>query len=92
MFKAILRKLGFSRELFLQDIATYSKGQKKKVMLAGCLSQEAHLYILDEPLNYLDIFSRIQIQDLLLEFQPTVLFVEHDRYFCDQIKTKIVEI
>ncbi|WP_301081422.1 ribosomal protection-like ABC-F family protein [Thomasclavelia cocleata] len=92
LFKAILRKLGFSRELFLQDIATYSKGQKKKVMLAGCLSQEAHLYILDEPLNYLDIFSRIQIQDLLLEFQPTVLFVEHDRYFCDQIKTKIVEI
>lgn len=92
LFKAILRKLDFSRELFLQDIATYSKGQKKKVMLAGCLAKEAHLYILDEPLNYLDVFSRIQIQELLLEFKPTILFVEHDQYFCDQIKTKTVEI
>lgn len=92
LFKAVLRKLDFSRDLFLQDMATYSKGQKKKVMLAGCLSQKAHLYILDEPLNYLDIFSRTQIQDLLLEFKPTILFVEHDQYFCNQIKTKIVEI
>lgn len=92
LFKAILRKLDFSRELFLQNMVTYSKGQKKKLMLAGCLAQKAHLYILDEPLNYLDIFSRIQIQDLLLEFKPTILFVEHDQYFCNQVKTKIVEI
>lgn len=90
LFKTILRKLDFSRESFLQDIGTYSKGQKKKVMLAGCLAQEAHLYILDEPLNYLDIFARMQILNLLLEFKPTILFVEHDQYFCDKIKTKTV--
>lgn len=88
LFKAILRKLDFSRELFSQDIATYSKGQKKKVMLAGVLCTQAHLFILDEPLNYLDIFTRMQVQELLLTFKPTVLFVEHDRYFCKMIKTK----
>ena len=92
LFKAILRKLDFSRELFTQEISTYSKGQKKKVMLAGVLCQEAHLFILDEPLNYLDIFTRMQVQELLLIFKPTVLFVEHDKYFCDQIKTKTLNL
>lgn len=92
LFKTILRKLDFSRELFIQDISTYSKGQKKKVMLAGVLSQKAHLFILDEPLNYLDIFTRMQIEELLLSFNATILFVEHDKYFCDQIKTKVIEL
>lgn len=92
LFKTILRKLDFSRELFAQDIDTYSKGQKKKVMLAGVLSQEAHLFILDEPLNYLDIFTRMQVQELLKSSNATILFVEHDKYFCDQIKTKTIEL
>lgn len=92
LFKAILRKLDFSRELFIQDISTYSKGQKKKVMLAGVLCQSAHLFILDEPLNYLDIFTRMQVQELLLSCEATILFVEHDKYFCDRIKTKTIEL
>ena len=61
-------------------------------MLAKCLSTPAHLYIMDEPLNYLDIFTRIQIQEMLLKYQPTILFVEHDQYFCSQIKTKEVKL
>ena len=61
-------------------------------MLAGVLCQEAHLFILDEPLNYLDIFTRMQVQELLLIFKPTVLFVEHDKYFCDKIKTKTLNL
>lgn len=92
LFKTVLRKLDFSRDLFMQDIATYSKGQKKKIMLAACLVKKAHLYIFDEPLNYLDIFTRMQVQELLLEFKPTILFVEHDQYFCDKIKTKTIEL
>lgn len=92
LFKTVLRKLDFSRDLFIQDMATYSKGQKKKVMLAACLVKKAHLYIFDEPLNYLDVFTRMQVQELLLEFKPTILFVEHDRYFCDKIKTKTIEL
>ena len=92
LFKAILRKLDFSRDLFNQNIETFSKGQKKKVMLAACLCTPAHLYIFDEPLNYIDIFTRIQIQEVILKYQPTILFVEHDQYFCNQIKTKSINL
>ena len=89
--KTILRKLGFSRTHFEKNIEYYSEGQKKKVMLAISLATSAHLYIWDEPLNYIDIFSRMQIEKLILEYQPTLLFVEHDTFFQDCIATKIID-
>lgn len=88
LFKAILRKLDFSRELFSRPIESYSQGQKKKVMIARSLSEQAHLYIWDEPLNYIDILSRLQIEELLKVSGVTLLFVEHDKQFCEQIATK----
>lgn len=88
LFKAILRKLDFSRELFARPIESYSQGQKKKVMLARSLSEQAHLYIWDEPLNYIDVLSRIQIEELLKASGATLLFVEHDKRFCEQVATK----
>lgn len=90
LFKAILRKLDFSREQFDKDISNFSGGQKKKVLIAKSLCEKAHLHIWDEPLNFIDIISRIQIEELLLEFKPTILFVEHDRAFCENIATKTV--
>lgn len=92
LFKAILRKLDFSRVQFEKNIEQFSAGQKKKVLLARSLCQKAHLYIWDEPLNYIDVFSRMQIEALLLKFKPTLLFVEHDRTFCHNIATKIVQL
>jgi lincosamide and streptogramin A transport system ATP-binding/permease protein len=92
LFKAILRKLGFSRVQFEKDMATFSGGQKKKVLIAKSLCEQTHLFIWDEPLNYLDILSRIQIEELLLEYQPTILFVEHDRAFSEKIATKFVNL
>lgn len=92
LFKTILRKLDFSRELFTRDLARYSEGQKKKVLLAASLCESAHLYIWDEPLNYIDVISRMQIEDLLTEYAPTLIFVEHDAAFCENIATKVVEI
>ncbi|MDD4238500.1 MAG: ABC-F type ribosomal protection protein [Desulfotomaculaceae bacterium] len=92
LFKAILRKLDFSRLQFEKDISAFSGGQKKKVLIAKSLCEQAHLYIWDEPLNYIDVFSRIQIEELLLEYQPTILFVEHDRAFSENIATKFVNI
>ncbi|ACV62470.1 ABC transporter related [Desulfofarcimen acetoxidans DSM 771] len=92
LLKAILRKLGFSRVQFEKDMSTFSDGQKKKVLIAKSLCEQAHLYIWDEPLNYIDVISRIQIEDLLLEHQPTILFVEHDRTFCGNIATKFVNM
>lgn len=90
LFKTILRKLDFSRTLFDMNIEDYSDGQKKKVMIARSLCESAHLYIWDEPLNYIDVISRMQIEDLLRCYQPTLLFIEHDQAFCDNIATKNV--
>lgn len=90
LFLAVLRQLDFERTQFLKNMEDYSEGQKKKVLLAASLVTPAHLYIWDEPLNYIDIFSRIQIEKLLLEYQPAMLFVEHDADFCRRIATKTV--
>ncbi len=90
LFKAILRKLGFSRLQFEKDISNFSAGQKKKVLIARSLCERAHLYIWDEPLNYIDVLSRIQIEELLVSYKPTIIFVEHDSAFCEAIATKTV--
>ncbi len=90
LFKAILRKLDFSRVQFEKDIADFSAGQKKKVLIARSLSEKAHLHIWDEPLNFIDVISRIQLEELLLSYKPTILFVEHDTTFCNNIATKKV--
>lgn len=92
LFKSILRKLDFSRLQLDKDISTFSAGQKKKVLIAKSLSEKAHLHIWDEPLNFVDVISRMQIEDLLLEYSPTLLFVEHDREFCTNIATRIIEL
>ena len=92
LFKAILRKLDFSRVQFEKDMSDFSGGQKKKVLIARSLCEQAHLHIWDEPLNFIDVISRMQIEALLLEYAPTILFVEHDTAFCNNIATKTVEL
>lgn len=92
LFCAILRQLDFERVQFLKNMEDYSEGQKKKILLAASLLTPAHLYIWDEPLNYIDVFSRMQIEKLLLDYQPTMLFVEHDVRFREKIATKIIEL
>ena len=90
LFKALLRKLDFSREQFETDMSDFSEGQKKKTLIAKSLCERAHLYVWDEPLNFIDVFSRVQIEELLLQFAPTILFVEHDGAFCENVGTKRV--
>jgi lincosamide and streptogramin A transport system ATP-binding/permease protein len=92
LFMSILRKLDFSRAQFEKDVGDYSEGQKKKVLIAKSLCENAHLYIWDEPLNFIDVFSRMQIEELLMEFKPTILFVEHDLSFTEKIATKVVHL
>lgn len=91
-FFTILRKLDFSRAQLEKNMASYSSGQKKKVLLAESLCREANLYIWDEPLNFIDVISRIQIENLIIEHKPTMLFVEHDISFIERTATKIIEI
>ncbi len=92
LFKAILRKLDFPRIQFEKDMSEYSAGQKKKVLLAASLCESAHLHIWDEPMNYIDVLSRMQLEDLLLTYRPTLLFVEHDRCFCEKIATGTIAL
>ena len=92
LFKTILRKMDFKIELFDRDISTYSEGQKKKILIAKSLCEKAHLYVWDEPLNYLDLYSRIQVENLIKEFKPTMLFVEHDKAFRRSVADKTIRL
>ena len=92
LFRAILRKLDFERIQFEKPMEEYSEGQKKKVLIASSLLKPAHLYIWDEPMNYIDIFSRMQIEELILEYEPTMLLVEHDRDFGNRCATQVITI
>ena len=90
--KTILRKLDFARELFEMDMKNYSDGQKKKVLIAVSLSKAAHIFVWDEPLNYIDVISRIQIEEIIKEASPTLIFVEHDKRFVEDIANKIIRL
>lgn len=91
-FKTILRKMDFKRTQFEKNIEELSGGQKKKVLLAKSLCEEAHLYIWDEPLNYIDIYTRMQIEELIKAYEPSMLFVEHDLFFRKASATGIIEV
>ncbi len=86
----LLKKLGFSREDFNKRLEAMSQGQKKKVLLAQSIASSAHLYLWDEPLNYLDLESRMLIEQILMSSTATVLFIEHDRHFVDAVATKVI--
>ena len=92
IFKAMLVKMGFSQNDFDTNIQDMSEGQKKKVLIAKSISEQANIYIWDEPLNYIDILTREQIEDTILTYKPTIIFVEHDEKFIEKIATKIIKI
>lgn len=92
LFKAILRKMDFERSQFDKDISDFSGGQKKKVLIAKSLCEQAHLYVWDEPLNFIDVYSRIQIEQLLGEYSPTMIFVEHDKFFQEKIADSVISL
>ena len=92
LFLAMLAKLDVPKEQMEKDMSSLSAGQKKKVLLAKSICEPMHLHIWDEPMNYIDVISRMQIEALLLEYQPTILFVEHDKAFCDNVATKVVKL
>ena len=88
LFRTILRKFGFARSQFDMEISSYSDGQKKKVLLARSLCEKGQLYLWDEPFNFIDIPARLQIEEWILDYRPTMVFVEHDKIFCESIATR----
>ena len=89
-FLTILRKLGFPREAFTRDARGFSMGQKKKLLLAASMAKQAHIYLWDEPLNYIDLESREQIETMLTDTCATMVFVEHDRHFVKEVATDAI--
>ena len=84
----MLVKMGLSQDDFDTNIQDMSEGQKKKVLIAKSISEQANIYIWDEPLNYIDILTREQIEDAILNYKPTLIFVEHDETFIEKVATK----
>ncbi len=92
IFKAMLSKMGFSSLEFEKEISKMSEGQKKKVLIAKSISEQANIYIWDEPLNYIDILTRIQIEEAILKYKPTIVFVEHDEIFIKKVANKVIKL
>lgn len=92
IFKTVLRQMDFERGQFDKDIRDFSMGQKKKVLLAKSLAEPAHVFLWDEPLNYIDIFTRMQLEELILSYKPTLVFIEHDEMFTDKVATKVINL
>lgn len=92
LLKSILTNLGFTRGQLGKNIRDFSMGQKKKTLIAKCLCERSNLLVWDEPLNYIDIFSRMQIEELILKFKPAMIYTEHDASFCQNTATEIIRL
>ena len=92
VFITQLAKMGFSDDDFNKNAEELSEGQKKKVLLAESISQSADIYIWDEPLNYIDVLTRIQLENAVLKYCPTLIFVEHDAKFVNTIADRIINL
>ena len=92
IFRAMLIKMGVDKKEINSNLEDLSEGQKKKILIAKSISETADLYIWDEPLNYIDIITREQIENMILKYKPTMLFIEHDETFAEKIATKTIEL
>ncbi|MGI6695970.1 MAG: ribosomal protection-like ABC-F family protein [Christensenellales bacterium] len=91
-FLMLLRKFDLPQEHFEQNSAGFSLGQKKKLLLALSLCEPAHLYLWDEPLNDIDPESREQIEDMLIEADAALVFIEHERAFVKRVATAVLAL
>ncbi|EKZ1494852.1 ABC-F type ribosomal protection protein [Listeria monocytogenes] len=82
----------FSDDDVLKNVQSLSGGKKARLALAKLTLLEANVLILDEPTNHLDIESKEVLEAALIDFEGTILFVSHDRYFINRIASKIVEL
>lgn len=87
-----LAKALFVKDDVFKQIDMLSGGEKSKLMLCSLTYDEVNLMILDEPTNHLDIDSRETLEEMLMDYQGTLLFISHDRYFINKIATRIGEI
>ncbi|AIS60477.1 ABC-F family ATP-binding cassette domain-containing protein [Listeria ivanovii] len=82
----------FSDDDVLKNVQSLSGGEKARLALAKLTLLQANVLILDEPTNHLDIESKEVLEAALIDFEGTILFVSHDRYFINRIASKVVEL
>ena len=87
--RTFLGRFLFSGDDVFKPVGTLSGGERSRVALAKLTLQGSNFLILDEPTNHLDLPSRQFLEEVLAEFEGTLLFVSHDRYFIDRLATKV---
>ncbi|MFD2444210.1 ribosomal protection-like ABC-F family protein [Bacillus sp. CGMCC 1.16607] len=90
--RTILGNFLFSGEDVLKIVSTLSGGEKARLALAKLMMQKSNFLILDEPTNHLDLDSKEVLENALIDYPGTILFVSHDRYFINRIATKVIEL
>ena len=90
VFRNVMGILGVSGDIFLKPLQEFSEGERKKIDLCRTLIEPSSLLLWDEPLNYLDIASRELLEQTILKFEPTILFIEHDRYFIENVAQRVI--
>lgn len=91
-FRNILACMGLKGDILDKEIAGFSEGEKKKIELCRSFVKPASFLLWDEPLNTIDLYSREQLEEVILEHEPTMLFIEHDRFFIDRLATEIITL
>ena len=89
---ALLTRFLFSYQQARGKVGQLSGGERSRLQLALMMRSGANFLILDEPTNHLDIQSAEVLEDVLADFEGTVLVISHDRYFLDRVATRIIEL
>src|SRR5262245_50468551 len=89
---ALLHRFLFAHEDLDRTIATLSGGEKSRLQLARLAHRKVNLLLLDEPTNHLDLQACEQLEDMLEEFDGTLLVISHDRWFLDRLVDRVVEV
>lgn len=90
--RTVLGNFLFSGDDVLKKISSLSGGEKARVSLSKLMLKEANMLILDEPTNHLDLFAKEVLEAALMDYEGTLLFISHDRYFLNKMAERIVEL
>lgn len=91
-WKELCLSFDLPADFIQRPLETFSSGELKKIDIARALSQNNHLIFLDEPLNYMDIHFRLQLEKAIVKYKPTLIFVEHDEQFGENIANVVIDL